>query len=112
MTTQVLASLLNRGSNVSGEAVVPSPLAGNLPYTPTRPEYQRFEASQVVTAEQDDVDQFEMLQELFPTPHLASSSPSLMPTFPISLHQCLRIPHLCWEWGFPIMCQRQFHLQW
>ncbi|KAH3750696.1 hypothetical protein DPMN_185226 [Dreissena polymorpha] len=82
MTPQVLASLLNRGSDVSGEAVVPSPLAANLPYTPTRPEYHRFETSTAVTAEQDDVEQFEMLQELFPTPHPASSSPSLLPTFP------------------------------
>ena len=82
MTPQLLASLLNRGSNVSGEAVVPSPLAANLPYTPTRPEYNRCETSTAVTAEQDDVEQFEMLQELFPTPYPASSSPCLMPTFP------------------------------
>ncbi|KAH3714786.1 hypothetical protein DPMN_057487 [Dreissena polymorpha] len=36
--------------------------------------------STAVTAEQDDVEQFEKLQELFSTP--ASSSPCLMPTFP------------------------------
>ncbi|KAH3857489.1 hypothetical protein DPMN_100096 [Dreissena polymorpha] len=35
MTPQRLASLLNRGYNVSGATVVPSPLAANLPNTPT-----------------------------------------------------------------------------
>ncbi|KAH3787840.1 hypothetical protein DPMN_165969 [Dreissena polymorpha] len=82
MTQQVLASLLNRGSNVSGEAIVPSPLAANLPYTPTRPEYHRCETSKAVTAEQEDGEQFEMLQELFSTPYPAASYPCLIPTFP------------------------------
>lgn len=81
MTPQTLASLMGQGSSISNGVVIPSQLS-TAPYTPTRPELNRFAATKIAPVEQelDQYDEFDDFYQVPATTSMGQGFPCYQPT--------------------------------